>query len=231
MRGSLLAVLVLSAASVFATEPATIPRAKSIKLDAGFDPPAVMVPRSGFAVYVPPAEVKAVEYIALDGEDAFPVQVVGGSPTAFVFFSRGLPEKSYRFVGVASDAQGNLTRKQFAVTVGAPKPPGTTPPKDPPAVPSDTFYFLVVRADGPATAQFTKIMADPAWSTLRTAGHKVKDFTLTAAAAIGVKLPNDVPPPAVVTLVESDTTSRIVRAAIPLPTTSPSILDLPKGVK
>lgn len=217
-------LIAMTVSPLFSAEQAPRPRSSNVKLDSAFDPPAVMVPRSGFAVYVPPAEVRAVEYVALDGEEAFPVQQVGGSPTAFVFFARGLPEKSYRFVGIASDSAGNLTRKNFAVQVGKPEP--KTPP-----VTSDTFYFVVIRADGPATSQFTKIMADPAWSQLRKDGHRVKDKTVSEATAIGVTLPSDVSPPAVVTLVEDASTSRIVRQAIALPTTTATILDLPKGVK
>lgn len=236
MRGSLLAVLLLSASACFApaADPAPRPRASNVKLDAAFDPPPVMVPKSGFAVYVPPPDVKAVEYVALDGEEPFPAQLVGGSPTAFVFFARGLPEKSYRFIGVASDATGNLTRKPFVVQVGepvvTPPPKKDAPGKDPPAK-SDTYYFLVIRPDGPATSHFTKIMADPAWATLRAAGHRVKDKSVSDAAALGHTVPSDVSLPAVITLIENDKTSTIARSAIALPTTSPAILDLPKGVK
>lgn len=215
--------------------PKAAPSALRKTTDSGFDPPAIMEPKSGFAIYVPPETVKSVHYIALDGEEPFPVSLVGGSPTAFVFLSRGLPAKNYRFVGVASDKDGNQTRKDFAVQVGKPPvvapPPVPKPPETKPPEATKVYYFLVVRADGPATNHFVKLMSDPAWDTIKKAGHKVKDMGVTAAAALGVDLPSGASVPAVVTLVESADKSTIVRPAVPLPTTGAGILDLPKAVK
>lgn len=198
-----------------------------------FDPPAILEAKGGFAIYNPPAEVVEVEYVALDGEEPFPVSQIGGSKTAFVFFTRGLPAKNYRFVGIASDSGGKLTRRQFSVPVGT--PPVVTPPKpkDPPVVtpPAATYYFLLVRPDGPATASFTKIKSDPAWKELQKAGHKVGDMGVTDAGLIvGIAVPDILP--CVITLVENPATkkSTVVRPAIALPATGPAILDLPKGV-
>lgn len=214
-----------------APPPSVVLRTDSVKVKSvSFDPPEKIESRGGFAIYTPGPDVKAVEYIALDGEEPFPVSLVGGSPTAFVFFTRGLPAKNYRFVGVASDAGGNLTRKQFSVPVGnvpAPKdPPGTTPPG---TTPADTYYFLLVRPDGPATSAFTKIRSDPAWKELQKAGHRVGDMGVTDAAQLGIQPPDILP--CVITLLESGKKSKIVRPAIALPSTPQAILDLPKGVK
>lgn len=203
---------------------------------ASFDPPEKLEPRGGFAIYTPDASVKAVEYIALDGEEPFPVSLIGGSPTSFVFFTRGLAPKNYRFVGVASDSGGNLTRKMFSVPVGGvppgvpppAKPPDTKPPEKPPVETPALYYFLIVREDGPASAAFTKTMQDPAWLALKKAGHKVGDHTVTQAATYGFTRPSILP--CVITLLEDDKKSKIVREEIALPSTSPAILDLPKGV-
>ena len=135
-------------------------------------------------------------------------------------------------VPVGATAEADATRKPIDVDSGeAPRPPPIEPPKpvDPPKVdPPVTLYFLIVRADGPATAAFKKIMEDPAWKTLRDAGHTVKDKTVSEAAAFGVKVPPGSTVPIVVTLREDATSSTILRTA-PLPTTSAAILDLPKG--
>lgn len=201
---------------------------------ANFDPPAVLQPKSGVAYYVPPADVKEVEYIALDGEEPFPVSVIGGNPTAFVFLTRGLPEKNYRFIGVASDSTGKLTRRPFVVPVGnpttpAPKDPPTTPvPKDPPG--KTAYFFLIVRPDGPAAPAFTKNMALPAWDTLRAQGHLVGDKSVTDAKA-WVSIPAGTTLPVVVTFREDEANSYEVRGPIALPDTNAAILKLPEGVK
>lgn len=201
-------------------------RAKS----GGFEPPAVLEAKGGFAVYLPPEDVKAAEYVALDGEEPFPASMIGGSPTAFVFFTRGLPAKEYRFVGIASDSGGKLTRKQFVVPVGTPTtPPGTPPPKkDPPVTAPAKYYFLVIRPDGPATAQFRKTMESPEWAQLRKDGHLVSDTGVTDAGKLGIEPPSILP--CVVTLQESGKKSKIVRPPVALPS-GKDILDLPKAVK
>lgn len=214
----------------------SLPSATTMRADSAprprstaFDPPAILVPVSGFATYVPGADVKEVEYIALDGEEPFPVSLIGGDPKAFLFLTRGLPDKDYRFIGVASDSSGRLTRKAFIVRVGAGGIKDPPVKKDPPVVtPTENLFFLIVRPDGPATAHFTKIMQDPAWITLKASGHKVKDYTVSVASQLGYTVPSDVPLPAVITLAEGEKTSRTVRGAIALPTTATAILDLQK---
>jgi hypothetical protein len=236
------AVLEVAALLLTSSNDAKQPPIKSnpsiVAKSVAFNPPAVLESKGGFATYLPPPEVKAVEYIALDGEEPFPVQIVGGSPTAFVFFTRSLPPKNYRFVGVASDAGGNLTRREFVVPVGA--PPKTDPPVTPPTTPTDPpvvdppvekplFYFLIVRPDGPASAAHTKLMQSPAWKTLRDAGHTVKDNTLTQASASGVTIVDGTILPVVVILKGADGSA--VLKTVPAPTADADILDLAKAVK
>lgn len=202
---------------------------------ASFAPPPVLEPKAGYAIYLPPSDVKSVVYVALDGEEPFPIADVGGSATAFVFPTRGLASKSYRFVGVASDKEGNLTRREFAVPVGqtgTPPPKKTDPPATPPKTdPAATYYFLIVRPDGPAAPMFTAAMRLKGWEQLRAAGHLVKDYTVKDAAKAGFTVADGTPLPAVVTLRENETSSVVVRGPIALPTTDAAILELPKGVK
>ncbi len=103
------------------------------------------------------------------------------------------------------------------------------PPPPPPDVAKGPFYFQVVRPDGPAHPAFTAIMRDPAWNTLRAAGHSVKDYTLTDYARAGFRLPAGTLIPTVVTLkVAADRkSSTVVVPARPLPTTGADILNLP----
>lgn len=113
------------------------------------------------------------------------------------------------------------------------KPPPDKPPPDPQPVPvKPLYYFLIVRPDGPASPEFTKVMSDPAWAELQKAGHSVKDKTLTDAGKLGLTLPVGQPLPTVVTLVVSadGTKSKVVRGPINLPTTSDGIRRLPEGV-
>lgn len=113
-----------------------------------------------------------------------------------------------------------------------PEPPVPPGPIDPPAPTPTSLYFMVVRVDGPADAAFVRTMADPAWADLRKAGHLVKDFTLTDARRLGTTIPDGSTLPAVVTLsVSADgKKSTVVRDAIPLPTTTDAIRNLPEGI-
>jgi len=119
----------LLAALPLHAQPPVIPQAAA---DGPFAPPKSLAPANGAAVYVPPATVVDARYVPLDGEAPFDPRSIGGSKTAFVFLTRGLPAgKTYRFVGVASDDKGALTEVTFGVTIpGEPGPPGP-PPKPP----------------------------------------------------------------------------------------------------
>lgn len=204
-------------------------------------PPAIDIPPeihpSGqYVQFVPKTDAVSVEYVGLDGIEPFPSAFLKDG-RAFVLDATTLVKgKKYAFVAVAASKTGEQSRKRFVV-VGGTASPGegggdTQPPPPPPPPPAnDKFYFLIVRADGPASPAFTRAMALPEWDTLRAAGHMVKDVTVTEA----IPLKANIPPaqlPAVLTLVvrPDGKSSTIVRPAVPLPTVGSGVLDLPKGV-
>lgn len=124
---------------------------------------------------------------------------------------------------------------KFSQTVikvgGAPVPPPVDP-VDPQPPPPSVYYFLVIRADGPADPAFTKAMGLPAWAELRKKGHQFKDKTVSAAAAdLNLTLPPGTALPCVVTLSVAGGASKIVRGPVALPTTDAGVAALPEGVK
>lgn len=161
-----------------------------------------------------------------------PVQRTNGLAPGHLIFG-GKKGTTYTVTAIIVDFDSKtVTDADYVFTFGTPKkepPPADPPETDPPTTPAG-YYFLIVRPDGPAAPEFTRLMKDPAWATLRKAGHLVKDKTVTEAAAMSISL-DGVTPPAVVTLKEDATSSKIVRSAIPAPSTSAGILDLPKGIK
>jgi hypothetical protein len=136
---------------------------------------------------------------------------------------------------------GELDGVMTTITVegGAGSPPPIVPPivppkedpKDPPPPPTGTYYFLVVRPDGPASPAFTAAMALPAWAELRKSGHKFKDKTTTEAKTLNLELPAGTQLPCVVTLSTEGGVSKIVRGPVPLPLTDAAVRALPEGVK
>jgi hypothetical protein len=103
-------------------------------------------------------------------------------------------------------------------------------PKDPPV--TDAYYFLIVRANTPPAPALTKVIADPAWETLRGQGHGVKDVTVKEAAdKYNVTLPSGSPVLPVVVFLKEGATRSTVEKIVSLPSTSQAILDLPKGGK
>lgn len=200
-------------------------------------PPEIR-PVDGYATYTPGGDVKDVVYVSRDGLLPFPAAFLKDG-RSLVVPVKGEKEGRYRFTAVASNDKGELTRADFVVLIGAPPvtppidPPATPPPPvNPPAKPPTSFYFLVVRSDGPADPDFTKIMGLPAWGRLRDSGHQFKDKTVTTAAKdLGLTLPAGTPLPCVVTLSVEGGVSKIVRPAVPLPTTDADVLALPTLVK
>lgn len=158
-----------------------------------------------------------------------PVQKAATLPTGRIIFG-GEQNKTYTVTAIVIDFDAKtVTDTDYSITFGKAPPVVVDPPKkDPPATPTSGLYFLIVRPDGPATSQFTKTMGESAWGQLRKAGHLVKDFGVSEASK-WVPAPDTLP--AVYTLQEANGASKIVRGAVPLPTTSAAILDLPKGVK
>lgn len=130
----------------------------------------------------------------------------------------------------AVKAETDIERRTVDVKAGDGAQP---PPVDPPVTPTDKFYFLIVRPDGPAQPELTRLMGDPAWATLKGKGHQYRDVTLTEARE---KLKLDIPAgttiPAVVTLATTkDGPSKVLRGPVKIPTTGDEILKLPEGVQ
>lgn len=196
-------------------------------------PPEVQ-PAGDYATFTPKGDAVSVVYVGLSGADPFPANLLR-DPTTFVFPTRGLKDGEYRFAAVGSSKSGEQTRVDFVVTVGRkamPKDP-TPPPTDPQPQPGSLF-FVVIRPDGAASAEFTRVMSDNAWNALRMAGSTVKDYGYKEACGqLGLCLPAGTTLPVVVTLRVSPDgkTSRVVRPAIPLPTTTAGIANLPQGVQ
>lgn len=122
--------------------------------------------------------------------------------------------------------QGELEGTLCTITV---KKPGEKP-VDPPAKPiGDANYFLIIRPDGPASPEFTKILELPAWQTLKDQGYRFKLKTQAQALAdIGVKPPAGAKIPCIIALSINleETESRVVNDNIAFPTTEEGILKL-----
>lgn len=200
--------------------------------------PAELRPAGDYVTLKPDTDAVSVTYVGLSGVDPFPSDFLKDA-RHFVLPIRGLKAGSYKFAAVAASKDGEQARVDFTAVVpgepGTPTPPPVPPtPPDPPTPPKPAaLYFLIVRPDGPASAEFTRTMGLAAWADLRKSGHSVKDKTLTDAAMIGVTLRDGTALPCVLTLREAadGKSSKIVRDAIPLPATESAIADLPKGVK
>ena len=132
--------------------------------------------------------------------------------------------------------KGELEGSSCIIVVGDGKPAPVPPvkPGDPPPVTPPTptaLYFLIVRADGPASPAFTATMGLPAWDAIRKAGHSVKDRTVSEVAPLGYTLPPGTMLPVVFTLDNSGPRSKILRGPSPLPTDANGIGLLPTEVK
>ena len=121
---------------------------------------------------------------------------------------------------------------RILVIVGNPPtgPPGVDPPPVDPPVGQGVYYFILVRPDGPATPEFTKIVSYPAWEELKKAGHLVKDYSKTDAVTKGF-IKNDATVPCVVVIKVVDGKTIFVNPFVPLPTTNQGVLDLQKEIK
>lgn len=132
------------------------------------------------------------------------------------------------FIPFGFKDQKEIIRKTVEVVVQGPRPPPTDPPTD--TVPSSSLYFLIVRANTPATPEFADLMANEAWSQLRKQGHSVKDFTLSESAKF-YNPPSGTNLPYVVTLQKVGNNMKVVAPPKDVPTKTEDILNLPKGVK
>ena len=215
------AVCLLAAAAALAAPPAL-----------GI-PPEVK-PVQGYARVSPKTDAVSVVYVALDGLFPFPSEELKDA-RRFVLPTTGVKAGRYRYVAVAASKGGEQATAEFVVVVGdAPNLPPITPGPQPEPKPPDSpasYYFLVVRADGPADPAFTAAMGLPAWGELRKKGHQFKDKTVSAAADLALALPPGTALPCVVTLSTAGGVSKIVRGPVALPTTDAGVAALPEGVK
>ena len=201
---------------------------------AGGAPPTIEFPAenrpvNGYVIVTPKTDAVSITYVALDGVYPFPSDQLR-DPKTLVLPANGLKDGTYKFMAVGASKTGEQSSKLLVVTIGKggdTKPPVVVdPPVEPPPA-SGKYFFLVVRPDGPASAEFSKAMALPEWQTLRAAGHKVNQRTATEAASIGAVVPASQLPAVVTLSVSADgKTSTIVAPARPFPTTGPAVLKL-----
>lgn len=128
------------------------------------------------------------------------------------------------------DVASPIARCTITIIGTAPAPMPQPQPKDPPATPATKLYFLLVRPDGQAHPEFTRIISLSAWSTLTTAGHQYRDATLTEARGTGVDIPAGTLLPCVVLLLPKPDGGYRQNAIVPMPTTAEEVLALSKAV-
>lgn len=132
-------------------------------------PPKVDLPETlpssgGVATFLPSDEVKNAVYYGLSNEQPFNPALVGGDSRAFLFFTRGLPEKSYKFLGVFSSDSGELTMKQFSVIVGSPPKPEPKPddgvePEPKPDIQTDELaWFVIIEETSERTVEIANLV-------------------------------------------------------------------------
>lgn len=152
-----------------------------------------------------------------------------GLPPGRLIFG-GVRGKTYTVTAIVIDFTAQTVTDTDYVFEFLPDTGPVVPPKKPvdPVLPVPAvYYFLVVRADGPASPEFTRIISLPAWADLRAAGHSYKDKSVTEAKALGVVFPVGTVYPCVVTLKVTPAGSVVVRGPVPLPTTADGVTQLP----
>ena len=221
IRASTLALLVVAASAV------------------AFDPPQVVeVPRPAPAKWQEfRTESGRIDLSLKDGQAAtWALAEEGGTaelnpptPATVASFSA---TRSGRYKIIAFVAGQQPARIVVVVGDGVPGPVDPGPgPVDPPPPGPETYFFVIVRADGPADPVFTKVMGYPEWAKLTEAGHKYKDYTLRDAVRLNL-MPRANELPCVITLrISADgKRSSIARGPVPFPITGTAVLELPKGV-
>lgn len=191
------------------------------------DLPQQVVPSGDYATLVPKTDAVSVSYVGLSGVDAFPSEFLK-DPRSFILPVRGLAKGDYKFAAVAASKDGEQVRKDFVVRVGG-APTDPVIPKDPvepvdPVEPS-SYYFALVRPDGPSSPEFTKIVANPSWKTIEAKGHKVKDFTITRARELGIVTGSTPPLPCVAILKEANKKSKVLKIMSPIPDDPTKLLE------
>lgn len=212
----------------------------TVKVDEWFlierDTPAIVISS--------PASLLEVVYT--ENKDACPVKVKGkfagggGKSEDRTYKSKFLielkPVKSGRceviIVPHGVTKENDIERKTVDVDAGegAQPPPGVgTPPiVVPPPTKPLKGYFLIVRPDGPASPEFARAFALPAWAELKAEGHTVKEMTLTESLQY-YKAPAGTVIPFTVTIdVEN---KKLLAGPVVMPTTDETIRKLKDGVK
>lgn len=199
-------------------------------------PPALTLPPEIPGEPVAFVEVRAktdgkwVRYVTLDaGLAVFPSSLLSDKTVTVVVAAK--PGR-YRILAYTGNDDGGAEAITTLVIGGATQPPPDKPVDPPPPdkpPPATKGYFLIVRPDGPASPDFTAVLANPAWDELRKAGHAVKEKTLAETVPI-YKPPAGTTLPFVVTLSQTSP-SKVLAGPVELPTTADGIRELAKGVK
>lgn len=186
--------------------------------------PTVLKPTGDYVTLVPKTDAVSVVYVGLSGVDAFPSEFLK-DPRSFILPVRGLKEGTYKFAAVGASKEGDQSRTDFTVVIGEGGPviPDPKNPTDP--IGSTTYYFMLVRPDGPSSPEFTKIVSNPAWKTIEGKGYKVKDFSLSRAKELGAITGSTPPLPCVVILQVDNNKSTVKKIMSPIPSDPLKLLE------
>lgn len=194
----------------------TIPlRWQATPLDSSAQLDFIDLPNGAPAIGILEGETRAKAHRPPDGA-GHAVAVWGLSPGRVLLTADGVEEGRI------------VTLVRVVIAVGGTTQPGPVPPVPIPNPPSQpvpaSLYFLIVRANGPASPEFAAVLANPAWGELRKAGHTVKDKTL-GELGDEYRVPSGTTLPCVITLKRSvdGRNSTIVRGPVDLPTTADAI--------
>lgn len=130
--------------------------------------------------------------------------------------------------GVTKEA--DVERKTVDVDAGdgsQPPPGGGDPPIVVPPVKPTKAYFLSVRPDGPASQEFVRAFALPAWTELRAEGHTVKEMTLTESLQY-YRAPAGTVIPYTVTI--DPVGKKVIAGPVAMPTTDDAVRKLREGI-
>jgi hypothetical protein len=162
-------------------------------------PPAVVFPKSTeatseYVTIIPKTDAKSITYVGQSGIEPFPSSLLS-DPKAFVLPVRGLPQGTYKFVGVAS-LNDEHNRFDFEIIIGqkaspVPVPPNPVPPNpnpnpapNPGLVYDPPVWVYLVEDVNKRTPEIVKVLADePFWKGLETAGYGVRFYDITSADA------------------------------------------------
>ncbi len=173
-------------------------------------------------------EAKGVKYKPIDPDlSVFPSDLLADKTVTVVVAAK--PGR-YRVLAWSGNADGPSDAAETVVVIGGAKPPPVVvdPPKDPPTTtPTDKFYFMVVRPDGPVDPGLASALRLGAWDEVRKGGHLMADFEAKSLPA-NVQRPSSLP--AVVTLKQNadGKTWTALPGTKPVPATDEQVRDLLK---